>query len=215
LNEALARVPELVTLYCLRRELLLPEQRRRLHELPAQSDPLTGLPHPMLESLRNAHAKASVLDRIAHLELATYMRHMLLRDADAFSMAQPIELRLPFLEHAVVEAVARASSRFRKGNEPPKPLLLDAVGSRVPKVVTNGKKRGFTFPWDAWLRGPLRAHASSALAEPGVWRDLGVDARATAQLWERFEKREPSAPALAVLGLLVLSDFSRRHQLRM
>jgi asparagine synthase (glutamine-hydrolysing) len=211
-REALRRAPELVALYCLRRELLLPQTRRALHALPAGSDAATGMELGLLENLRQERSRHD-LDGVAFLEFSMYMRHMLLRDSDVFSMAQPLELRLPLLEHAVVASAARARAHWRRPDPRPKPLLIDAAGPRLPSAVWRKRKQGFTLPWEAWLRGPLAARAVDSLGSRSVWQDLGFDAAAVQRLWQRFQRQDPAVPALAVLALMVLGDFAGRFKL--
>lgn len=87
-------------------------------------------------------------DTVSRLELTRYMRNQLLRDADIMSMAWGLELRVPFLDNEVVRVLARvpAAVRLRQG----KRLLLEAV-PEVPDWITLQPKRGFQFPFPAWL----------------------------------------------------------------
>lgn len=209
----LARAGDLVGLYFLRRELFLPEERRALHPLPLESDPVTGIDSLTIEGLRSDHVRRGPLDGVAFLEFSTYMRHMLLRDADVFSMAHSLELRVPLLEHYVVERAAAADGRHRRPDPRPKPLLLDAVGPRLPSLTFSAKKRGFTFPWEKWLRGALRERARGALSEPETWRRVGIDPRGVAATFTRFDAGDRSLSPLQVLGLVVVEEFCRRHRL--
>jgi asparagine synthase (glutamine-hydrolysing) len=208
----LAELPErksFVSTYLLRREVLLPDQRRSLLRLPRGSDPVCGIPSSLLHELATSHEEADPLDRVAFLEFSVYLQNQLLRDADAMSMAHALELRLPFLERSVVEAAARAGAQFRAADPRPKPLLVDAAGPDLPALVRTGKKRGFTFPWNAWFRGPLREAARSRLAA-APFADLGLEVGSPDRLWQTFARGELSA--IGLLGLLVLADFCARHR---
>jgi asparagine synthase (glutamine-hydrolysing) len=210
----LARPGDLVGLYFLRRELFLPQERRALHQLPGGSDPITGLETATIEALRNSHTEQDTLDRIAFLEFSSYMRHMLLRDADVFSMAHSLEVRVPMLEHYVVERAAAASSYLRKPDPRLKPLLVDAVGPRLPSATFRNKKRGFTFPWGAWMRGALKKRTQEAVAERATWQSIGVDSKAVADAFARFHAGDRGPSPLELLALVVLEDFCRRHRIR-
>ncbi len=91
---------------------------------------------------------ATPADQISELELTRYMRNQLLRDCDVMSMAHSLELRVPFVDRTLFEALASIPSavRLSKG----KRLLTDAV-PEVPEWVVNQKKRGFLFPYQKWL----------------------------------------------------------------
>jgi asparagine synthase (glutamine-hydrolysing) len=139
---------------------------------------------------------------------------MLLRDADVFSMVHPLELRAPLLDHRVVELAARCPGAWKHPDPRAKPLLLDAVGQRLPRRAYASAKRGFSFPWDAWLRGPVRARADETMADRALWKSLCFRPDAPTELWQRFISNDRSVAALQVLALLVLADYTARHCLR-
>lgn len=90
---------------------------------------------------------------ISSLELSHYMRHVLLRDADTMSMAHSVELRVPFLDHQLVEyCLGTAAAR------PHKRLLLEATADLLPEESYTRRKQGFDLPMDSWMRGSLRAY---------------------------------------------------------
>jgi asparagine synthase (glutamine-hydrolysing) len=212
LGRTLAGPGDLVSLYFLRRELLPSERRRALHRLPVDSDSVSGLDREVLEAVRSSHAGRAPLDRIAALEFTMYMRHMLLRDADVFGMAHGLEIRVPLLEHYVVSQAARAESAWRSPDPRPKPLLVDAVGPRLPSRVWRAKKRGFTFPWRAWLAGPMRWRVEEGLRSPSL-RDGGLDVSGVDAIREGFLGGDRRVSELEVLALLVLEEQFRRHRL--
>lgn len=205
------RGPDLLELYLLRRELWLPAERAALFP-PARG---RGVPEAVLAPLRALARDPDPTNALSRLELSLYLRHMLLRDGDVFSMAHGLELRLPLLDHALVERVLPLPGRLKlpaRGG-PPKPLLVAAAGPRLPRIAC-GPKRGFTFPWEAWLRGPLAQRTRDALCARETWSQLGLDPQAVAALEERFRRRDPRVPALGLLSLVVLEDYARRHGLR-
>lgn len=211
----LGRPSDVASLYLLRRELMLEADRRKLFDLPRGSDAATGVPTEVLEELRAGHVGRDLLDRVAFLEFTSYMRHMLLRDADVFSMANALELRVPLLERPVVEAAARAVGAFRRADPRLKPLFQDAVGAaRLPDAVVSGKKRGFTFPWRAWLHTGLRERCRASLLEASTWSSLGLDPKAVGRAWLRFEAGDRSVSELEILALVGLADFCARHGIR-
>jgi asparagine synthase (glutamine-hydrolysing) len=212
LGQALSAPDDLVSLYLLRRELFTPERRRALHSLPPESDAECGMERDVLDDLRSSHADRSTLDRIAALEFSTYMRHMLLRDADVFGMAHGLEIRVPLLEHYAVAQAARASSEWRRADPRPKPLLVDALGARLPKRTWTRKKSGFTFPWKVWLSGPLRERAREGLSSPAL-TDAGLDRRGIDAVWRGFSRGDGRVSELEVLALVVLGAYLTRHRL--
>jgi asparagine synthase (glutamine-hydrolysing) len=202
-------------MYLLRRELFLPTERRALMPLPAGADSLTGVGSELLDELRAESRDLGATNRISYFELNLYMRHMLLRDSDAFSMAAPIEHRVPFLDHRLVEEVFALPDKWKTPDPRPKPLLLDVAGDRVPSAVWQRAKRGFTFPWQQWLAhgGALHSVARDAANDTAKWRDLALDPGAVAHTWNRFERGDRRVSPLQILAFVVLRDFSTRHNL--
>jgi asparagine synthase (glutamine-hydrolysing) len=202
--ELFARPPSAVESYLLRRELLLPGERRLLR---AGKVPRTD--RAFVEDV----GELSERNQVSALELNSYMRDMLLRDADVFSMAVGLELRVPLLDHVFVETVVRLPGRWKGPDPRPKPLLLDAVGPSLPSSVPERRKRGFTFPWDAWLRGPMRDRVSRSLHEEDVWRAIGIAPEAPAQLWTKFVAQHGRVGGLQIMALWVLREYAQRHGL--
>lgn len=90
--------------------------------------------------------------QISRLELRGYMANMLLRDSDAVTMHNGLELRVPFLDNDLVDLMLRLPSayKFRAGTT--KPMLIDAIGHRLPAELLRAPKRGFELPLSRWLR---------------------------------------------------------------
>jgi asparagine synthase (glutamine-hydrolysing) len=211
--ELLTRPREAVHRYLLRRELFLPRERRLLHGLPRDADPHTGLPRDFLHTLRDESADPDPLNQVSRLELKGYMAQMLLRDSDVFSMASGIELRVPFLDHELVAAVVRLPGQWKQRDPRPKPLLIDAAGPRLPEFVHRLPKKGFTFPWAEWLRGPVRERALRAVERRDVWRALGIAPEGPSRLWSLFEAGDARLSPLGILAFVVLEDYVTRHGL--
>ena len=105
---------------------------------------------------------------MAATEVAIYLQAMLLPDADTFSMASSVELRVPFVDSHVFSA-ALADGHGR-GGVPGKAVIGAALGDPYLEALAAGPKRGFSLPMGRWLTGPL-APLVTAASEPGapVW----------------------------------------------
>lgn len=95
----------------------------------------------------------SLEDEVSVLELSGYMRNQLLRDSDVMSMAWGLELRVPLVDRALVEAISSIPSPIRLAAG--KQLLIQAV-PELPSWVVNRPKRGFLFPFEQWIAGEWR-----------------------------------------------------------
>jgi len=163
------------------------------------SEGLSGRRHEdsenALESvLRESIARSSTLDpvnRVSYLESHFYMRNTLLRDSDFMSMAHGLELRVPFLDRALVEACFRIPGERKLEGNSPKSLLLASLGVELPREIVNRPKRGFTLPFERWLRGEMRPVVEDALLKSN-WDQTSISASAVREVWNRFLAGETS-----------------------
>ena len=144
--------------------------------------------------MRESVARTAGLDsvnRVSYLESNWYMRNMLLRDSDFMSMAHGLELRVPFLDRALVEACFRIPGRVKVQGDAPKSLLLRSLGVDLPHEIVHRPKRGFTLPFERWLRGEMRPVVEDALSTSDAASDSGaglahLDAGAVREVWRWF-----------------------------
>lgn len=96
-----------------------------------------------------------IITEISVAECKTYLENVLLRDTDQMSMANSLEVRVPFLDKDLVEFVLSLPDDF-KPLKPQKKLIIDAMGDLLPEEIWNRKKMGFTFPWKHWVNNELK-----------------------------------------------------------
>jgi asparagine synthase (glutamine-hydrolysing) len=144
--------------------------------------------------LQESITQSSTLDpvnRVSYLESHWYMRNTLLRDSDFMSMAHGLELRVPFLDRALVEACFRIPGDKKLHGDLPKGLLLASLGVELPREIVNRPKRGFTLPFERWLRGEMRPVVEDALLKSN-WDQTSISASAVREVWNRFLAGETS-----------------------
>jgi asparagine synthase (glutamine-hydrolysing) len=91
-----------------------------------------------------------------YLDTKTWLPDDLLVKADKITMANSLELRVPLLDHAVLEFAASLPPEYKVYNGQTK-LALKAVFSKVlPEQILTRKKAGFPIPYDSWLRSKFR-----------------------------------------------------------
>jgi len=146
------------------------------------------------------------------LELRSYMLNTLLRDTDSMSMANSLEVRVPFLDAPLVEYMLSLPGRQKLGPHGPKSLLVSALGDLLPADVAaqvGARKRTFTFPWERWLRGPLQARVSAGLFDwsPALTPILSHDF--ALRVWSDFQQGRTtwSRP----WSLYALNEWAKRH----
>lgn len=196
-------------IYLLLRQVFAPETRRVL--FPSGSGAALALPAELEAELREGAEGLDPIDAVSFFELRGYMGQMLLRDGDVMSMAHGLEVRVPFLDRRVVDFVAALPGSMKMERGRPKPLLLDAAGPAVPESVWARPKQGFTFPWEEWLRGPLRPMGDEAMNDAAVLRGLSLDPREVRRLWDAFQARRPGLSWSRVWSLIALREWAARQ----
>ncbi|MBY0456705.1 MAG: asparagine synthase C-terminal domain-containing protein, partial [Gemmataceae bacterium] len=124
-----------------------------------------------------------------------------------------VELRVPLLDHPLVERAFGLPGVWKRSGAVAKPLLVKAAGPRLPRHVGRSPKMGFVFPWHEWFRGPLAAVVRDRLTDRAAWGAIGFDPHGPERLWDRFLRNDPSVNSYQVLGLVVLGDVIRRQGL--
>ncbi|MCB1182874.1 asparagine synthase (glutamine-hydrolyzing) [bacterium] len=148
-------------------------ERRRLYapEIAAQID------FDRVDSLGWEHferlGEGDALDRALYQDINMYLPEDILALSDRVGMAHSLELRVPLIDHVLVEFCAKIPSELKiKGTEK-KHLLRRAARGIVPDSVLDHRKQGFASPMAAWLRGDLRPMVDRMLA-PEVLRGDGL-----------------------------------------
>src|SRR5207244_2279449 len=99
-----------------------------------------------------------------------YMGHRLLRDTDAMSMAHSLEVRVPLIDHEVVEFVVGLGPQWHTVGRRPKRLLTAAIDDLLPEQVVAGPKHGFELPMAHWMRHELRPIVEETLSRESISR---------------------------------------------
>ena len=90
--------------------------------------------------------------QLQYVDMHTWMIYDILLKADRMSMANSLELRVPFLDKKMLELSIRIPSRYRAANETTKIALRGAAIKQLPERTANKKKLGFPVPLNDWLR---------------------------------------------------------------
>jgi asparagine synthase (glutamine-hydrolysing) len=145
----------------------------------------------MLRESVTASESLDPVNRVSFLESHFYMRNTLLRDSDFMSMAQGLELRVPFLDKTLVEACLRIPGARKLEGGSPKGLLLASLGVELPREIVNRPKRGFTLPFEQWLRGEMRSVVEDVLLKSD-WDQISIRTSGVREVWNRFLAGETS-----------------------
>jgi asparagine synthase (glutamine-hydrolysing) len=145
LGRFLTDVPITSAAYWSMRGIFTPDEVKRL--LPKYGCAATNQTSPVA---LHVPPQPTLEDEVSYLEITRYMRNQLLRDSDVMSMAWSLELRVPFVDARLVEAIQRipAALRLARGKQ----MLFEAV-PEIPQWVRDRPKQGFTFPFKQWISG--------------------------------------------------------------
>jgi asparagine synthase (glutamine-hydrolysing) len=153
-------------------------------------------------------ARAPQLARLQDVDFGVYLVDDLLVKTDRASMAHSLEARVPFLDPLVTNLAFALPTRLKVRGLAKKVLLRKAVEPLVPAEVVHGRKRGFSIPAAAWLRGELESFARETLAEVGR-QGFFDSAVATRLLDDHVAGREDRSRQL--WGLLSFTLWYERH----
>jgi asparagine synthase (glutamine-hydrolysing) len=134
----------------------------------------------------NALADGTLLDRMLLADQADYLVEDLLAKVDRTSMCASLEVRVPILDHRVVEWSWRLPDQFRIHEGESKRVLRAVLYRRLPRSLFERPKTGFTVPLAGWLRGPLRDWAEALIEEDRLRREEIFESTAVAGEWRRL-----------------------------
>ena len=173
--------------------------RRKGTESPAKSL------QQKIEGLSNDFQK------VAALELQFYMRNQLLRDADVFSMAHSVELRVPLLDTALVEAALSLAPEHHFSAGRGKRITRKIAGELMGAELPQRPKMGFTFPWRQWLRQALRETIAQTLRSRELYEPFGLDPAYGEKMLQGLERDDPRQTWSEVWSLFVLLNWQARN----
>ena len=117
---------------------------------------------------RNYLARAAAygwLNKMLYVDTNTWLPDNLLIKADKMTMANSVELRVPFLDHKVLEFAARLPRNQKVRGWAMKYLAKRALRGYVPDEILSRRKAGFPVPYEFWLRNSLRKWVSEILLD--------------------------------------------------
>ena len=184
----------------LRRRLYHPLFRRELQSYQA------------IEVLR-AHMRRAPTDeplsRAQYLDMKTYLPGDILTKVDRASMAHSLEVRVPLLDHQLVEWISGLPPRFKLNGREGKYIFKKSLQPYLPEDVLYRPKMGFAVPLSSWFRGPLRQRVRDAVLGSVLADSRIFDQAFLRKLVDQHQSgaRDHSA---ALWSLLMFEAFLRR-----
>ena len=106
-----------------------------------------------------------ILDRMLFIDTKSWLPDDLLIKADKITMANSLELRVPLLDHRVLEFAASLPRSSKLHGLTTKYVLKKALSNRIPDTILNRKKTGFPVPYETWIQGEMRNYVRDVLMD--------------------------------------------------
>lgn len=153
------------------------------------------------------------LDRALYQDIKFYLPDDILALTDRVGMWHSLELRVPFVDHTLVEFCARipASLKLKLARGEKKHLLRRAAAPVLPKSVLDHRKQGFAAPLAMWLRGSLRGYVEACLSSAEIARS-GVLVPAEVARHMAAHQARRSLNDKLIFSVLMFERWWRRHQ---
>lgn len=113
------------------------------------------------------------LSMIQYLDMKTYLPGDILTKVDRASMAHALEVRVPLLDHKLVEWISGLPPEMKLNGSEGKYIFKKSMEKYLPHDILYRRKQGFAVPLAAWFRGPLRERVQQALLGPTL-ADTGM-----------------------------------------
>ena len=187
------------------KEIFSPELRAELRGTAGAFEPLDVYRARYAET-----AGAPELARLQDVDFGIYLVDDLLVKTDRASMANSLEARVPFLDSVVTNFAFSLPTKHKVRGLSKKVLLRKAAEPLLPREVVHGRKRGFSIPAAAWLRGELEPFARATLS-PETLRRQGFfePAVVTRLIDDHVNGAEDRSRQL--WGLLAFTLWHERH----
>jgi asparagine synthase (glutamine-hydrolysing) len=179
--------------------LYTPEAMRALSAPESSLNTLSLFVHP---------AEHDPVAQLTRLELKHYMAHTLLRDTDAMSMAHSLEVRVPLIDHKIVEFAVGIPPALKLRDGRTKWIFAEALRDVLPTEILNRPKRGFEMPVASWMRHALHDVVEDALSRESIEQRGLLRHEIVGQLYQDFLAGR--GPYLRVWALVVLELWLRQ-----
>lgn len=181
----------------------------------AERKALLNQPGEYKPSWLNLNSKAidqyEAVSQYSIAELSHYTLDVLMKDTDQMSMAHALEVREPFFDYKLLEFVLGLGDGDKLKSGQPKHLFIEAMGNRLPGEIVYRAKKGFTFPWNSWLKNELRDTCESALkslSEKHIFNQGSVE-----NVWKSFLENKNGVTWLHVWGLVILEKWMEKNKI--
>jgi asparagine synthase (glutamine-hydrolysing) len=147
---------------------------------------------------------------IQYLDMKTYLPGDILTKVDRASMAHALEVRVPLLDHKLVEWISGLPPDMKLRGSEGKYVFKKSLEPYLSEDILYRKKMGFAVPLASWFRGPLRQRVRDSLLGPMLAETGIFNQQYLSELVEQHQsgRRDFSGP---IWSLLMFEAFLRKE----
>ncbi len=161
--------------------------------------------------LRYLH-EAGDMNEVLYSDMKLVLQNDMLHKVDMMSMANSLEVRVPFLDYTVVDFVSYLPAEFKIDSASRKKILKTAFRNYLPEELFHRRKQGFEVPLLKWMKNDLRGMISDDLLNDDFVREQGVfNVNETRSLKEKLFSRDPGETHARVWGLIVFQYWWKKY----
>jgi asparagine synthase (glutamine-hydrolysing) len=148
------------------------------------------------------------LSKMLYIDLKVWLPDDLLMKADKMTMAASMELRVPFLDHELVQFAFSLPDHFKINGNKTKYLLRQIGKELLPPPIIEREKRGFPVPISQWLQGDLNQVARETLLDSKSACGNYFEPESVKSILKRHSRREEDLSE-QIWNLLVFEFWCR------
>lgn len=152
------------------------------------------------------------LDEVLYTDLHQVLRNDMLTKVDLMSMANSLEVRVPFLDHQVVEFACSLPESYKITSTIRKRILQETFRKDLPELLFNRPKHGFEVPLLNWFKGELNGMITNdLLSKPLIEEQQLFNWTAVQELISRLHSNDPSDSATHIWNLIVFQTWWKKY----
>jgi len=181
----------------------LPEEKNKLYNSEFTQFIKKFPTFDILKSIIGNCNSDNFLDTVQYLNIKTYLMDNLLMKVDRASMVNSQEVRVPFLDHRLVEFVCNLPEQAKLEKFVTKYLLKNTMKKVLPKNIVYRKKKGFGIPISFWIKSKLKNDFLKLIHDSAI-KDLGIFNMDYVKflLWQHLENKKDNRKQLWSLFIL-------------
>ena len=164
----------------------------------------------VLKTHFNTSTAPDLLHKAIDLDLHTYLPDSYLAYADRLSMMHSLEVRVPFLDHVLLEFAATIPAELKVRGHQKKLLLIKAMRDKLPADILHRRKTGFAAPFVQWFRGGLKELTFDLLSPERIRKRGYFNPSAVSHLLDQHLRRQRNRQR-QILALLALELWCQQY----